>query len=61
MTTEKAARGSCSYARAMGSGRTDSIIANADVFRMTVLSTLFALAMLAVPTAMALLKQIGAW
>ena len=61
-TTREAARGSGNYQRAKNRvAETRSIVSNAGLFRTAALSTLFMLALLAVPTAMAALKQIGAW
>ena len=62
MAFKEAARGSCSYARAKNSvAETRSIVSNAGLFRTSALSTLFMLALLAVPTAMAALRQLGWW
>lgn len=62
MKDKKAARGSCSYARAKNRvAETRSIVANAGLFRTAALSTLFVMACLAVPTCMAVLKQWGWW
>lgn len=59
--TNKAARRSCNYYRAKGSGRTRSIIADAATMRVAVYTVMFTALMFAIPTLMALLKCWGVW
>lgn len=61
MSKHKAARGSGNYSRAKGSGRTRSILANNETFCLVTWTVLFTFALLAVPTAMALLKCWEVW
>ena len=62
MSEKEAARGGGNHSRAKnGVAETRSIVANAGLFRTVALSTLFAGALLLVPTVMAVLKQFGWW
>lgn len=61
MIEKKAARGSCNYTRARGSVRTNSIIADAEAFRLVTWTLLFVASCMAVPTIMAVLKGSGVW
>lgn len=61
MATKKAARSSGNYSRAKSVGLTDSIVSNAELMRIVGGSALFVALMLAVPTVMAVLKQMGVW
>ena len=61
MATKKAARSCCSNSRAKSVALTDSIVSNAELMRIVGGSALFVALMLAVPTVMAVLKQMGVW
>ena len=61
MRGEEAARHRCSSERAKSVGLTDSIVSNAELMRIVGGSALFVALMLAVPTVMAVLKQMGVW
>lgn len=61
MATKKAARSCCNNSRAKSVGLTDSIVSNAELMRIVGGSALFVALMLAVPTVMAVLKQMGVW
>lgn len=61
MTRKREARRSCNYERADGSRGTKSIVADAMMFRMVASTVVFTLALLAVPTIMAITKQFGWW
>lgn len=61
MALKKATRRSGNCGRASGLNETKSIVANAELFRTAIMSTLFVVVMLAAPTAMAVLKQWGCW
>ena len=61
MRGKEATPGSGNYAGAKSVAETRSIVANREMFRLAVLSALFALTLLAVPTAMAVTKQWGWW
>lgn len=53
---EKATRRSCNYDAPKGSSRTRSIVANNETFCLVTWTLLFTFALLAVPTAMALVR-----
>jgi len=59
--SKEAARRSCHHARANGSRRTKSIVADAATFRVAASTVAFTMVMLAIPTLMALLKCWGVW
>lgn len=61
MATKKAARSCCNNSRAKSVGLTDSIVSNSEAFALVASSTVFVLVMLAIPTAMALMKCWGWW
>ena len=61
MATKKAARSCCNNSRAKSVGLTDSIVSNAELMRIVGGSALFVALILAVPTVMAVLKQMGVW
>ena len=61
MATKKAARSCCNNSRAKSVALTDSIVSNAELMRIVGGSALFVALMLAVPTVMAVLKQMGVW
>ena len=62
MIKKEAARGGGNHSRAKSSvAETRSIVSNSAMFRTVALSTLFAAALLLVPTVMAALKQFGWW
>ena len=62
MRGKEAAHGSCNYSRASnGSVGTRSILANRDMIRLAMSGVLFTFLCVAVPTAMAVLKQWGWW
>ena len=61
MRGKEAARSCCNNSRAKSVGLTDSIVSNAELMRIVGGSALFVALMLAVPTVMAVLKQMGVW
>ena len=61
MTREKASARSSSYGRSWFPIRTGSIVADMATFRLAASTVVFTLALLAVPTVMAVLKQWGWW
>ena len=61
MKEEKASARSSSYGRPWFPIRTGSIVADMATFRVAVSTVVFAMALLAIPTAMALFKQWGWW
>lgn len=61
MATKKAARHRCSSERAQSGRQTASIVSNHEAFALVASSTAFVLVVLAVPTAMALMKCWGVW
>lgn len=60
MRGKEAARNRCNSSRAIGR-QTASIVSNHEAFALVASSTAFVLVMLAVPTAMALMKCWGWW
>ena len=61
MNNKKAARNSCNYSTPKDGRLTSSIVSNHEVFALVASSTAFVLVMLAIPTAMALMKCWGVW
>ena len=61
MSEEKASARSGNWGRSKGSSRTDSIVADMATFRLAASTVAFTIALLAVPTVMAVLKQWGWW
>ena len=59
MKDKKATAHSGNYGRSKGSGRPKSILADAETFRVTLSTVVFAMALVAVPTVMAVFKQWG--
>ena len=57
----KAARNSCNYSTPKDGRLTSSIVSNHEAFALVASSTAFVLVMLAIPTAMALMKCWGWW
>ena len=61
MATKKAARHRCNSERAQSGRLTSSIVSNSELLTIVGGSALFVALMLAVPTVMAVLKQMGVW
>ena len=61
MNNKKAARHSGNCERAYNGRLTDSIVSNREMLRLVGMTAIFTLSMLAIPTAMAILKQWGVW
>lgn len=61
MATERATRRDCHHNRVNCVAETRSIVPNLAAFRMTMWTLAFVASCVAVPTVMAVLKQIGAW
>ena len=61
MPRNRAARHSGNYARAKNGRLTSSIVSNREMLALVASTAGFALLMLAIPTAMAVIKQWGWW
>lgn len=61
MPRNRAARSSSSYSRAKNGRLTGSIVSNREMLALVASTAGFALLMLAIPTAMAVMKQWGWW
>ena len=61
MKDKKASARSCSYERPGFPNRTGSIVSDMATFRLAASTVAFTIALLAVPTVMAVLKQWGWW
>ena len=61
MPRNKAARSRGNCSRAKDGRLTESIVSNAEMLRLVLSTAGFALLMLAIPTAMAVIKQWGWW
>lgn len=62
MSKKEAARSSWGYSRAKNAvHHSNSIVSNGEMLRLVASTTFFAMLMLAIPTAMAVLKQWGWW
>lgn len=60
-TVKEAARRCCNSERAKNGRLTESIVSNGEILRLVASTAFFAMLMLAVPTALAMLKQWGWW